>query len=347
MRHLNLASRLSILVVLTILPALALQAWNEFAQRRQRQDEIKDRVMSLTKEFAEEIGVLREGASDLLSTLGELEPVKDKDTFSCRALMAHLKEKNYAGYDLLGAADQDGRVFCASRKTALTAVTDRSFYRRAMASPGLAVGEYWVDPEDGQQMIFFGDRFEDADSEIGGVVFAGLDLGWLTKHLQAYRLESSASILIADREGNIIARLPHPEAIGKNMRASHEKLLDSSSAGWEESVGVDGVRRIYGYIPPALHPGGFFLSAGMSKDEAFAKIDATTQWCVTLLTIVLFVALHVAWAIAQRANKPIIHLSTFSHFDSWRGHWRTRPPSPRLSGFTFARRRGKHRNNNN
>jgi len=33
--------------------------------------------------------------------------------------------------------------------------------------------------------------------------------------------------LIADREGNIIARLPHPELfVGKNMRQSQERIMD-------------------------------------------------------------------------------------------------------------------------
>src|SRR6201987_119948 len=102
-------------------------------------------------------------------------------------------------------------------------------------------------------MIHFAERFEDDDGVIAGVVFAGLDLAWLSDHLRERGLSPTASILIADREGNIIARLPHPELlVGKNMRASHERFMDGDEAGWDEAAGVDGEPRIFGFVPPAL-----------------------------------------------------------------------------------------------
>ena len=90
-----------------------------------------------------------------------------------------------------------------------------------MAQPDLAVGNYWVDPVSGVQQIHFALQF---DRENGGpavgVVFAGLDLKWLSEHLKERGLTPTQSILIADRAGNIIARLPHPEQlVGKNMRS--------------------------------------------------------------------------------------------------------------------------------
>ena len=101
---------------------------------------------------------------------------------------------------------------------------------------------------------------------------------WLSEHLKERGLSPTSSILIADREGNIIARLPNPEAlVGKNMRKSHEEIMDGNTAGWEEAVGVDGTTRIFGYVPAALPPRDFFLSAGQSKAEAFAAIDSATH----------------------------------------------------------------------
>src|SRR6516165_8861608 len=147
-----------------------------------------------------------------------------------------------------------------------------------MAQSGLAVGNYWVDLADGQKIIHFAERFDGADGRISGVVFAGLDLAWLSDHLKERGLSPTGSILIADREGNIIARLPNPEVlVGKNMRKSHEPIMDGNKAGWEEAAGVDGTTRIFGYVPPALPPRDFFLSAGQSKVEAFAAIDNATK----------------------------------------------------------------------
>src|SRR5258706_12282617 len=124
-------------------------------------------------------------------------------------------------------------------------------------------------------MIHFAHRFRDNSGKCAGIVFAGLDLKWLDEHLKERGLTSSQSILIADRLGNIIARLPNGEKlVGKNMRQSHEDIMDGNVTGWHEAPGVDGIMRIFGYVPAALPPEGFFLSAGQEKDVAFEPIDA-------------------------------------------------------------------------
>ena len=176
-----------------------------------------------------------------------------------------------------------------------------------MAQPGLAVGNYWVDSANGRKMIHFAERFDGSDGHIAGVVFAGLDLAWLSSHLKERGLSPTASILIADREGNIIARLPNPDAlVGKNMRKSHEPLMDGDEAGWEEAVGVDGAMRIYGYVPATLPPKDFFLSVGQSKAEAFAAIDNATLRGVALILAGLLAAIYAAWVGGRKfIRRPI------------------------------------------
>src|SRR5215472_3819401 len=203
MPHLNLTVRLIILVLIAICPAILIQAYNEYELRKARETDIRQQVVQITKQFGEEIGELREGARQLLLALAQLTPVKLQDSDACNQLFGSLASQ-YANYSLL-------------------AVADMPFFKRAMGKDGLAVGNYWADPASGQRMIHFALRFDGGDGHTAGVVFAGLDLGWLSEHLKERGLSSTSSILIADREGNIIARLPNPEAlVGKNMRRSHE-----------------------------------------------------------------------------------------------------------------------------
>jgi len=303
--RIGLTGRLFLLVVLAVVPALGIQAWNEYDQRIAREDDIRQHVIEITRQFGEEIGVLREGARQLLLTLAQLDPVKFQQPDACSALFSKLRSR-FANYNLLGAADTSGRVFCASGP-ASSSVTDQPFFTRAMAQPGLAVGNYWVDPANGQKIIHFAERFDGDDGHVAGVVFAGLDLAWLSEHLKERGLSPTSSILIADREGNIIARLPHPELlVGKNMRNSHEKIMDGDEAGWEESIGVDGTMRIYGYVPTVLPPRDFFLSVGQSKAEAFAAIDGATLRGVALILAGLLAAIYAAWAGGRKfIRRPI------------------------------------------
>ncbi len=294
--RIGLTGRILILVIFAVVPALVIQAWNEYDLRIAREADIRQQVVQTTKQFGEEIGELREGARQLLLALAQLNTVKTRQPDACSPLFAKLKAR-FANYALLGAADTSGRIFCTSEPTSYSSVADQPFFERAMAQPGLAVGNYWVDPASGQRMIHFAERFEDDDGVIAGVVFAGLDLAWLSDHLKERDLAPTASILIADREGNIIARLPHPELlVGKNMRKSHEAIMDGEQPGWEEAVGVDGTTRIFGYVPPALPPRDFFLSAGQSKAEAFAAIDSATRRGIGLILAGLLAAVYAAWA---------------------------------------------------
>jgi signal transduction histidine kinase len=304
--HINLTVRLCILVLIAIFPAMLIQGYNEYALRKAREDDIRKQVIQVTRQFGEEIGELREGARQLLLALSQLPAVRSQDTKSCSEHFAALKSQ-YANYSLLAAADTQGRVFCSSSSTTNSSVADQPFFTRAMAQDGLAVGNYWADPVTGRKMIHFAVRFGNSDGRTAGVVFAGLDLGWLSEHLKERGLAPTSSILIADREGNIIARLPNPEAlVGKNMRKSHEDIMDGNTAGWEEAVGVDGTPRIFGYVPPAHPPYDFFLSAGQSKAEAFAPIKDATKRGVELIIVGLLAACLAAIFGARRfLREPI------------------------------------------
>jgi signal transduction histidine kinase/Tfp pilus assembly protein PilE len=324
--NLGMTGRMIFLVVIAVLPAVVIQAFNEYTLRQSREDDIRQRVLQITRQFGEEIQELREGASQFLLALGEIQTVKNKNTQQCSALVAQIQTR-FNQYAVIGAADASGHVFCSSRAVPNESVAGLDFFKRAMARGGLAVGDYWVDPTNGRKMIHFAERFRELNGSVGGIVFAGLDLNWLNNHLKERGLTASQSILIADRLGNIIARLPHPEAlVGKNMRKSHEGIMDGNTAGWEEVKGVDGIRRIFAYIPMALPPHDFFLSAGMSKVEAIAPIDAATRRGIVLILSGLVAAVGLAWLVGQRfIRRPIAELLDCT------GAWRTGDDAARVA----------------
>jgi signal transduction histidine kinase/CheY-like chemotaxis protein/HPt (histidine-containing phosphotransfer) domain-containing protein len=307
--QLGLTGRMFLLVVIAVLPALVIQAVNEYALRTSREDDIRQRVIQITKQFGEEIQAIRAGASQLLIALGELDEVQKRDSKECGATFAKLKAR-FESYVRIGAADATGKVFCSSGLVIEASVADTEFYKRAMVDDGLAVGNYFVDPATNEKMIHFAERFYDPNGKVAGIVFAGLDLKWLAEHLKERGLTSSQSILIADRLGNIVARLPNGEAlVGKNMRKSHEEIMDGYKDGWEEAAGVDGVTRIFGFNPAQLPPKDFFLSAGQSKADAMEPIEAATKRGILLILLGLLAAMYLAWIGGRRfIKRPIANL---------------------------------------
>src|SRR5215472_16974178 len=99
----SLTARLLILVIFAVVPALVIQAWNEYDLRLAREADIRQQVVQTTRQFGEEIGELREGARQLLVALAQLNTVKSQQTSYCNALFAKMKAR-FANYALLGAA---------------------------------------------------------------------------------------------------------------------------------------------------------------------------------------------------------------------------------------------------
>ncbi len=320
----GLTARLVLLTLIAVLPALAIQTYNEYDLRHAREHDIRQRVVQITMQFGEEMGELREGARQLLVALARLPWIETIDPVQCNRHLMALKA-SYPNYESLSVADSAGHTICSSSSSSPPNVADLPFFKRALAQDGLAVGNYWQNPLSGAKVIHFAMKFMRPDGTPAGVVSAALDLNWLSEHLANRGLSPSASILIADREGNIIARLPHPELlVGKNMRKTHERIMDGNQTGWEEAVGVDGMTRIFGYVPPALFPGDLFLSAGMSKAEAFTDIDRATQRGIGLiiagLVVAIIAALSGGWYFVR---KPIRNLTQVAV--NWRdGNYRAR-----------------------
>jgi len=296
-------SRFFLLIVMAVLPMIAIQLWQERDLRNEREEVVRQRVVLKVQQLAAEIRELREGARQLLVAIAQLEAVKLHQTEACSTLLAKLRS-SYPNYRLLGVADTEGKIFCASGLTT-SSVADQPFFSRAIAHDGLAIGNYWVDPVSGHKIIHFAQQFDNNNDHLSGVVFASMDLAWLSDHLKEQGLSPTSSKLIADREGTIIARVPHPEKfVGKNMRRSHEGIMDGAEAGWEEVVGVDGITRIFGYVPPALSPRDFFLSIGEAKTEAFEAINSATWHDFTLILAGLLASICVAWAGQELVHQP-------------------------------------------
>src|ERR1051326_4074615 len=164
--RLGLRGRILELLLIAVLPAIGIQAYNEYDLRQAREHDIRQQVVQITKQFGEEMGELREGARQLLLTLGQLPAVRERDGAQCSALFETLQTQ-YENYAVLGAADARGEVFCSSAPgNHLPSVASDEFFKRAISRDGLAVGNYWLDPATGQKEIHFAVRFTDRKSVV-------------------------------------------------------------------------------------------------------------------------------------------------------------------------------------
>src|SRR3978361_1482395 len=113
-----------LLVLIAVMPALAIQSFNEYDLRKSREDDIRNQTIQITKQFGAEMGKIREGARHYLQVSSHLPPVNSLDAESCTRLLKILDAKK-PYYNLLGVADAAGTVRCSSSTTSLGVVADR------------------------------------------------------------------------------------------------------------------------------------------------------------------------------------------------------------------------------
>ena len=124
----TLLSRLFILVAVALLPAIAIQSYNEFDLRRARQIEVQNQALSLAELAASDQQQIVQGIRQVLIALSELSLIRARDSEACDAYLAALHPR-FPAFITFVVTDANGRSFCG------TGNTNRSIFRRALTMP--------------------------------------------------------------------------------------------------------------------------------------------------------------------------------------------------------------------
>ena len=84
-------SRLFVLVAVALLPAIAIQAYNELDVRRAREIEVQNQALSLAKLAAAEQQQIVQGIRQVLIALSELPSIKARDRLGCNTYLTAMK----------------------------------------------------------------------------------------------------------------------------------------------------------------------------------------------------------------------------------------------------------------
>jgi signal transduction histidine kinase/CheY-like chemotaxis protein len=269
-KQMTLLARLFVLVILTLLPVVATEVYNEIDTRAMRAEEGRHQALRLVRLVGNEQSKIIEAARQLLTALGMTPAVRGHDALACAAYFEDLV-RGYPQYLSLVSIDLAGRRVCAGGTTAADAgLHDRPAFRLAIESGGFAVGDYEADGPSAARALYVALPFDDGAGHTRGVVAAGLSLDWLNDELARIPLPPKATVSVIDRRGTILAR--HPGAaqfVGSTILGSSHSYLLSGGEGVQEAIGFDGISRIYAYAPVPGGPGGLTVSVGLDKDELF------------------------------------------------------------------------------
>ncbi|MCJ2109182.1 HAMP domain-containing protein [Methylobacterium sp. E-041] len=310
----SLTKRIVGLVVLALIPALAVQGYNEYALRTARAEAVRNEAMRAARSVAADLGQFGRGARQVLGILAGLSEIRGKDARACTAYLATLVNQ-VPGSFFFGVADADGRIRCNTLGTPVGAYTvaDRSYFQDAMRTGGFAIGTVVSGRVTGRPTIQFAQAIadDDGDGRPDGIVITSIDLSYLASRQATAGLPPEAALTVADRQGTILLRLPDHEAwAGKPLPPNLWKGLTDHRGKVADLPGLLGDTRITavtGASPEDLD--SVTVAVGLSPARAFADIDAATRRGVVLIGLGAILAVAAA-LMAGRAfiRRPVRRL---------------------------------------
>jgi diguanylate cyclase (GGDEF)-like protein len=290
-----------LLAGLALLPAFVFLLYQSFAQRQHVASDARKDALRLVQLAAAEQRQMVAMARQQLLMLAQLPIVQRPDwTALCNRTFADLLKQNPT-YANLGVIDRGGDVRCSAvpMKQRVN-VSDRDYFRAAMATGTFAVGAFQTGRITGRSTVVFAQPMPDAAGEIQGMVFIAMDLlAWLDQLAAGTLLPPGTALLLLNRQGTVLARHPDPERwMGRTLPDSPliRAVLTRDGGGSIVATGLDGVPRlqVYDEIGPSPAAQVYFV-AGIPTREVLAHVNQELFGSLLVLAAVAVMTLALAW----------------------------------------------------
>jgi PAS domain S-box-containing protein len=298
----GLRLRLLLLVLLACAPLVGLMLHTAWEERRRQVKDWTQRSQEMLELAAREEGHVIGQTRQLLLAVAESSQVRSGNRRDCKKLLDELFG-SYPRYANLGVVRTNGMVLASAIPMAEPAnQTNRPFFRRALATRAFAAGDFPDGQAVGKPTVNFGYPVFDSAGEIQAVVFAALDLDWVSRFESVLpaQLPQGATWTEIDRTGRILVRYPSPEKwIGQPFpEKSLLKTVFNQDHGEVEAVSPDGVPGYYAFAARRSQfvPDNVVTILGIiPKQSLFAEADRRLTENLTGLGIAACFAFMLGW----------------------------------------------------
>src|SRR5277367_6254958 len=293
--------RLLLLVLLACAPLVELTLHTASGERRQLVKDWNQRAQEMmqlaTREEEQVVGQTRQ----LLFAMAESATVRSANRRDCEKLLDELF-RSYPHYANLGVVGTNGMVLASARPMEPASQTNRPYFRHALTTHAFAIGDFPDREADGNPTVYFGCPVFDSNGQVQAVVFAALDLGWVSQFESALpaRLPKGATWTEIDRNGKILVRYPSPgKWIGQPFpEKSLLKIVFSQDHGVVEARSSDGILGYHAFA--AMHsqfvPGDVVTILGSIPEETlFAEANHRRNANLIGLGIAACLAFMLGW----------------------------------------------------
>ncbi|RCX32186.1 bifunctional diguanylate cyclase/phosphodiesterase [Thioalbus denitrificans] len=305
-RFLNLRTHLILLVLVVLGPSYGYLLVFSYEAREHARADARLEAVQLSRFVGAGFTAVVGSAQRLLEGLALTADEEFTERDSCTEVLARLltgqSDRRYAN---LGLIQADGALFCSAVPApGPVNLADRTYFQRALKTRRFVVGDFIVGRITGIPVLAVAQPMFGPKGRIQGVLYASIDLHWLSSQFLGVSLPAAATIDLVGGNGMVLAHYPDAsERLGKPLPVPGlaRRIQQVDPQGTIEAVEPAGQARLYAYTRLYDLPDSHDLVAvvSVSADSAYAVAADQFQRQIIALFIISVVALVGAWALGH------------------------------------------------
>jgi PAS domain S-box-containing protein len=287
--------------LIAILPALTVILYTQSTERSRAEAQAVENTLRTSRRAAARQASTFTRASRFLSSLGQTAAMQSAKPATCNDVMPPIV-REHLGYINLGVIDPDGTIVCAAvtgdpARFSPEAIRGRPWFQRVMHTRAPAVGDYATGVRNAEPAIVVASPVIGPSGSVERILSTTIALEGLDWAVSGLDIPAGATLVMFDRRGTILTGYPDagrwigtrvPEALAARRADARGHLV--------ESVGGDGVRRLYAVEPvTAEFETGLSVAMGVPRTAAFVETNRVLRRQLSLLLLVSLAAIAVGF----------------------------------------------------
>ncbi len=298
--------RMLLLLLLALAPGLVAPVVLSLQDHFTHSAEARVQAMRLAAGIANLQRQVIQDTRSILSVLASLPQVRSAGP-ECPETLARLVETDRQGlYTGLGRFDLQGRLVCNSHPVGYEVnVADRSYFQRAIANGGFAIGDHGIGRTSGETILPMAVPVPGPDGQPVGVLMAALRMAWLQEMVTHTTLPPGAGVTLLDSQGTVLAAQPGgPRLVGTSAKATDLGALMARKEGAARVKDLMGRERVVGFT--TVPDSDLFVAIHLDTslhDHGDANLPLTLSAMMTMIALVLL-----AWTSQRRFAGPLARM---------------------------------------
>ncbi|WP_158931960.1 response regulator [Acidisphaera sp. S103] len=302
----KLSTRLVLLTLGCLLPILTAQIYSQVNLYAERHRQLSALVLRQAELANADMASIVDGVHQLGVLAGEFPSVRTSGE-PCTGRLTSLRQSLTQYRFLALFSPVDGSLLCTSDGVPTGLSAHPSWLANLLTTKDLSVGQLVSDPTRKSQFLPIAVHVRDIGAgDEPRVLVVALDTNWLEKHLETAKVDhapalSHAALIIADRNGYVLSRVPDSAAwTGRPVPDWFRPLIGRPVQGVETIVDPHGHSIIAAYVPNESPPAGLTTIDALVLPDLTVGIDHATFQDLLLIGGAAFVAVILTWVAGRR-----------------------------------------------